>query len=921
MVIDRLGAGVGVEVDLLGEIAARVRGAAVDVGAAKQRCVLAALAVDLGRVVPDEQLIGRVWGVRPPARVANTLASYVSRLRKVFKGTGTDIVRRSGGFVLLGEDLAVDLRRFGDLCDQARGAGGERAVELLSAALALCAGEALTGVDGEWAAEERARLGRLRFAAECDLADARLRVGSGLPELLTALSTRVLEHPVDERVAGQYMLALHRAGRPTDALAHFERLRARLAEELGCDPGPALRKLHEHILTDDPALSPHQGVARQLPARPAPFSGRDADLAELDAALGGGGTAVIAGTGGIGKTWLALHWAHRELCRFPDGQLFVDLRGFSPDEAPMSPDVAMRGFLEALGTPADRVPTDPHARAALFRSQLAGRRMLLVLDNAVDSAQVVPLLPGSDTCAVLVTSRAPLLGLVTGHAAHPVAVAALPETEARSLLVDRLGARRVADDDGAAADEIVELCGGLPLALSIIAGRARIRPRTPLADLAAELRDTGLGALDDEDPTASLPKVLSWSYRLLTPAQASAFELLGAAPGVDIGLPAAASLLGVAPADATTLLRGLEQASLLSQDAPGRYRMHDLLRQYARTAGSHDARPALRRVAEFYLHSAWACERMLAAHRRPVVLPARAALVRPTQPADEAHAMRWFAAEHANVLAVQQWAARTGMPAVVWPLAWALDTHHFRLGRTHDALACWTLGVEAADQVAATADRALAHRCLGQAHGRLGDLDGALRHLGTSLTLAQRAHDDRVEADTRRIIAWTLGEQGRLAEALEHLERLRESYRALGEPVLEADMLNATGVFHSRLGQYAQARERCTAALRLFRLHDHGTGIADAHASLGLIAHHTGDFPRALHHHRLAIAGFEALEIPYQAADVHEAVGDTRAALGDAAGAARAWQRALGMYEAQGRDQGAADLRRRMADARATTGP
>ncbi|WP_035286484.1 AfsR/SARP family transcriptional regulator [Actinokineospora spheciospongiae] len=908
-----------VRIGLLGEVGASAHGRPVDIGAAKQRCVLAALAVDLGRVVSDEQLVDRVWGVDPPSTSRKTLASYVSRLRTAFAGTGADIKRRSGGFVLLDEHVTVDLRRFNDLCARAASGDAEEAAELLTSALELWRGEALTGLDGEWAAEERDRLHRVRFGAECDLTDARLRLGGRDDALVAELSARVVEHPLDERVAGQFMRALHRDGRTADALNHYRRFRVRLVEELGVDPGAALTALHQRILTDgaeQPEARTAPAVPRQLPARPAPFAGRADALAALDAAVGGaedGGVVVVAGTGGIGKTWLALHWAHRALDRFPDGQLFVDLRGFSPDQDPMAPQVALRGFLEALGTRADRVPTDPHGRTALFRSLVADKRMLLVLDNAVDSAQVVPLLPGGETCTVVVTSRGSLPGLLTAHRAHHLPLDALPDGEARRLLTARLGAARTAAAPEA-VDEIVARCGGLPLALGIIAGRCRIRPLVPLADLATELREAGLDALDDDDPTASLPAVLSWSHRALTAEQAESFELLGTAPGADIGVPAAAGLLGVTPAEATAVLRGLAQASLIGVSAPGRYRMHDLLRQYAgervRATSAADTAAAVDRLLDHYLHSACAAESVLATHRHPVDPGPPDPRSGPTTPADDEAAMRWFAAEHPNLLAIQRWAVERGRHDAVWQLAWALDTFHFRHGRMHDVLTCWTLGLRAAEQAGTTAAQAMAHRYLGQAHSRLAAHEDASRHLETSLALAEREQDPRGQADTRRVLVWTLGELGHTREALEHLDRLRHTYRDLGEPVLEADILNGMGWFHAQLGEYAEAETAADAALALFRAHDHRHGIADVSATLGRIAHHTGRYEEALGHYRAAIDAFRSLGDDYQVTEPLEGLGDTYAALHRTDLANAAWREALVAYREQGRTAEAEHLRR-----------
>jgi transcriptional activator/NB-ARC domain-containing protein len=400
--------------------------------------------------------------------------------------------------------------------------------------------------------------------------------------------------PLDERLAAQYMLALHHCGRPADALAHYHRTRGHLAEELGVDPGPALQELHEQLLRNDPHLhittpppTPAQPpTPQQLPAHAPHFVGRATELRQLtalldravdtafdagtdttgDASMGAGRTMVISaigGAGGIGKTWLALHWAHQHLDRFPDGQLFVDLRGFTPAGQPMTPETAVRGLLDGLGVGPDRIPVDLDAQVALYRSTLADKRMLIVLDNAADATQVTPLLPGSPTCTVVITSRRYLPSLVTGHHAHHLPLDVLTDNEARHLLSARLSADRVAAETEA-IETLLACCGGFPLALGIVIGRALAHPEFPLAVLAAELANTtdALGVLDDADTAASLPTVLSWSMRALSAEQARVFGLLGIAPGPDISLLAAACLTDLPPRQAGGAAR--TRARLLS---------------------------------------------------------------------------------------------------------------------------------------------------------------------------------------------------------------------------------------------------------------------------------------------------------------------------------------------------------------------
>jgi TIR domain/NB-ARC domain len=395
------------------------------------------------------------------------------------------------------------------------------------------------------------------------------------------------------------------------------------------EPTADLARIVTDVTSRDPVLAAaarsRDQAPRQLPGAPGLFTGRGTELAALTDATtttpDAGATVVISairGTGGIGKTWLALAWAHRNLHRFPDGQLFVDLHGFSPTGAPAHPVDVLGGFLDAVGVDRDRQPTDPDRRAELYRSVVADKRMLIVLDNAATTDQLIPLLPGGHRCTVLITSRNQLRGLIARHGARPIRLDVLTDAEAHTLLATALGPARAAADAAAIA-ELIGLCGGFPLALGLTAARAIADPHLPLADTVADLHALGLDALDSEDPTASLPTVLSWSLRHLTQQQRQVFALLGVAPGPDTGLPAAACLTGLPERAAQVLLRTLADASLLDRTPGSRYAMHDLVRAYATTVA--DDLPAavretaLRRVLDFYTHTAHAADRLLYPHR------------------------------------------------------------------------------------------------------------------------------------------------------------------------------------------------------------------------------------------------------------------------------------------------------------------
>lgn len=895
-------------INLLGEVTATAGGRPAELGGARQRCVLAALAVDAGRVVPVDRLVERVWAPDVPRRARETLHSYVSRLRQAL--SGDSIVRRAGGYVLTIEE--TDLRQFRDLCARAR--SGAHAAQLLTEALGLWHGEALTGLDSEWALAERDRLHQERLAAEHELVDVRLRMGQG-EELLIELSTRAAAHPLDERVAGQYLLALSRAGRAADALAHYRRFRERLVTELGIDPGAALRELHQQILRGagpaadaaDPAAVPVETgpvvVPRQLPAAPAPFVGRRAELDRLDAVQQDLSATVvisaIAGAGGIGKTWLALHWAHQYVDKFADGQLFVDLRGFSPEGPPMAPEMALRGFLDALGVEPQRVPVDAHAQSALFRSLVAGKRMLLVLDNAVDTSQVTPLLPGSDTCTVVVTSRNRLPGLITGHGARHMLLDVLSDAEARALLTNRLGARA---DDPATAD-LITLCGGFPLALSIVAAHAHLHPDLPLADLAAELRDLGLDALDGDDPTASLPAVLSWSLHTLTAEQVRMFALLGSAPGPDIGLAAAASLAGRSSRETGAMLRALAQASLVTE-TNRRYRMHELVRDHAAHLDSADRATASRRVVDHYLRTAHAADRVLSPERQPIELTATAA------PGDP---LAWLAGEHQCLLAAQQMAVALGWHREVWQLAWSLNTYHYRRGLFHDEQAVWQAALAAADHLGVPTTRILARRQLGRVLARVSNYAESLTYLQQALTLAEAEGDRGSEAEVIGTLSLFWVNRGDQRKALGYCVRALELFRQLGDLVREAQSLNNIGWLSAQLGDYEQGRRHCLDALALHRRHHFRDGEAATLDSLGYVEHHDGDHTRAVDYYQQALALKRELGDAYESANTLDGLGHPYVALGQIAEARAAWQEARDLYESQDRPQDAARVAAHLA--------
>jgi DNA-binding SARP family transcriptional activator len=482
---------------LLGEVSVRGPAGPVEVGHARQRSVLAALLADANRTVSVDKLLDRVWSDHPPKTARGTLSTYLTRLRRAV--APVPIERRSNGYRLTVEPTALDLCRFTDLLSQARATRDDRvAADLFRRALSLWRGEPLPGLDTPWANGFRELLDRGRFAAELDHTDVLLRLGRHT-ELLAELTARADRCPLDERVAGQLILALYRSGRPADATSRYQKLHRDLTAQAGITPGTALRELHHEMLAPGRAETARRRrpLPRQLPSPPGSFTGRESAMRTLDTHLRRTAIATISGGGGIGKTSLALHWAHENLDRFPDGQLFVDLRGFATGGRPTDPMTALRGLLGALGVDDGDLPSDQDGRATLYRSLVAGRRMLVLLDDAASTDQVVPLLPGSPTVTTVVTSRHPLTALVATHGAEVVRLGVLAADESRDLLAGRLGAARLAAEPAAVAD-LVTRCAGVPLALAILAARAQVEPDRPLATLATRPRDDAT-RVDDTD--------------------------------------------------------------------------------------------------------------------------------------------------------------------------------------------------------------------------------------------------------------------------------------------------------------------------------------------------------------------------------------------------------------------------------------
>ncbi|MGW0584977.1 ATP-binding protein, partial [Streptomyces sp. NPDC002920] len=609
---------------------------------------------------------------------------------------------------------------------------------------------------------------------------------------------------------------------------------------------------------------------------------------------------AVSGTAGVGKTALAVHWAHRVREAFPDGQLYVNLRGFVPGGSITDPAEAVRGFLDALGVPPARIPNSLEAQAGLYRSLLAGRRVLVVLDNARDAEQVRPLLPGTPGCLALITSRNRLTGLAATEGAHLLSVDLLTPGQARDLLTGRLGPHRTAAEP-AAVNEIVTQCAGLPLALAIVAARATAQPRIPLTTHAHELReaDSRLDALDGGDPATQVRAVFSWSYQALSADAARLFRLLGLHPGPDTTLPAVAALAGLPPTRTCALLTELTRGNLLTEHTPGRYALHDLLRIYATELVTTQDSAATRRAAthrllDHYMHTAHAADALLTPRRRVPVSPA------PAQPGaaaeellDRREALAWFTAENPVVLAaIEQ--APAGFETHTWQLATAVETFLSRQGRWPALAAAHTTALNAALRTNDKTGQANAHRGLALAQTHLNRPDDAGAHYAIALDLFKDLGDHAGQARIHKHLGRMSSDRGDYRQALGHAHQALTHYRAAHNMLGQADALTHIGRYSVRLGDHRQAALSCSRqALALVEEIGDIDGQAYTWRSLGYIHHHLGQYPQAIDCHRQAIDLYRKTDNRYHEAICLTEFGDTHHAAADPTAAHHAWTQAL----------------------------
>ncbi|MGW1139298.1 AfsR/SARP family transcriptional regulator [Streptomyces zhihengii] len=947
---------------VLGPVRVRRGAETLPPGSPQQRALLAALLLREGRTATASELIDAIWGEDPPSQALAAVRTYASRLRKALEGDA--LVSDSGGYALrVGRD-ALDLAVAQELADEASKAhaAGDRnqARTLINKVLGLWDGEPLANVPGPYAENQRARLVEWGLTLLETRLDLDLEVGRHA-EAVSELTALTATHPLRERLRELLMLALYRCGRQAEALAVYADTRRLLADELGVDPRPELAGLQQRILTADaelarPVEEPAPGVQltrpAQLPATVPDFTGRVSFVQELGDRLASAEGSVmavsaLAGIGGVGKTTLAVHVAHQARTHFPDGQLYIDLQGTSSRSA--EPETVLGAFLRALGTADSAIPDTLDERAALYRSALDGRRILVLLDNARDAAQIRPLLPGTAGCAALVTSRVRMVDLA---GAHLVDLDVMSPEEALRLFTRIVGAERV-DSEREAALDVVAACGFLPLAIRIAASRLAARRTWTVSVLAAKLADERRRLDELQAGDLAVKATFELGYGQLEPAQARAFRLLGLADGPDISLAASAALLDLPPHETEDLLEALVDTSLLESAAPGRYRFHDLVRLYARACAERDEQPpsereaALSRLLDFYLASAsrvYAIERpgdRLVDHLEPA---GDAGLTF----SDRHQAQDWLYAEADPLLACVRQSSRPSMLRRAVDLLWAaLDLGESGANpKQYEAVAAAMLDAARAARDTWAEGRALV--TLSNAHlvaGRFDEADAeaaqALRLSGLNddpltgcwasnhrgvIAVYQNRQEDGERHLERAIADFRAGENqpgeasalcnlsrihlamGRTASAVALARKGLDIYDAMGHALRGANARYALGMALTRSGQIAEATARLQEALEVFhdsrqRLWEGMTLYRMAEADLA--GRRTA---QAASNAEMALTVLRGIGGEWRRGNVLTVLGKALGALGQTGRAEVCWREALGIYEELGSPE-SADVR------------
>ncbi|MCA1194758.1 MULTISPECIES: BTAD domain-containing putative transcriptional regulator [unclassified Saccharopolyspora] len=924
---------------VLGPLEVRLDGEPLRLGSASVRGAFACLLMEPNQLVSIDRLIDTLWGDEPPATARTIVHGYISRIRRLLHGHGDpdapgrpEVLTRSPGYLLRIDPERVDAHRARKLINDAHGKDAAARAELLTEALQLWRGPVLSGIAAERLHQSvGTNLDELRLLALEERIASELELGRH-HRLVIELSALVDQHPLRERLTYLLMLAGYRSGNRAEAQARYHALRERLSHELGIDPGPEVRTLYERLLRDDEALlsgtqrqadrevAPVGPVPAELPPAVAGFVGREREMAVLDRMIerDRGDTtmlAVLTGTAGVGKSAVAITWAHRVATAFPDGQLYASLRGFDSERAPLSPGEALTSMLKTLGVAADAIPVDLDDRAALYRSLLADRRVLVLLDNARDSEQVRPLVPSSSRSLVLVTSRRRLDGLVVRSGARVLPLETLP-TESAVALLDRAGGIDGSAAEPEATRALAELCGGLPLALRIAAARLAANPARGVASLVRELTDEGnrLHALDIDDADTSVRRAFDISYRNLHPVHASTFRRLGLVPGHTFTAHAVAAVCETDPPAAYRRLRALALAHLVTEPEPDRFGMHDLLRLYARelltAPDGPDARPehaglaerdekAFTRLLHYYLVVADHARRFLRPARDDLDLSGDSTIEQP-EIRNRTEALAWFDSEWPNLVAAVRAAHAHGLHEYAWRLVRCQFNYLVVRCPWEDWIQIYTVGLESARLAADPVGQVLMPAGLGVAYARTGEHDEALAHYADSYRCAVATGSPGWLAMAQVNMGAVLFRMKRFAEAQVHCRDALRAYRTLGDRYREAGALNNLAQVEQANGRLAEALEHLLEAEVMYREADDLETLAMVLNNCGEVSIELGrlDDGEGYHHEALDVA--QRCGSAMHQASAYLGLGDVAVSRGDRSVARTRWETALSIYETGG---------------------
>ncbi|WP_189269629.1 AfsR/SARP family transcriptional regulator [Streptomyces fuscichromogenes] len=922
-------------------------------GPPKQQSVLALLSVQAGQPVPLHEIIDALWGDNPPDRAVNVVHRHVGALRRLLEPGLTQrsaahvLVRAAGGYRLNVPEEALDLSQFRKLRDAGQGALHDKrpgkATDLLVKALSLWRGSTAAGLPHQlrsnsvFAGVDAEYFRAVQVAAAAAL-NAR-RTSAVLPLLRHAAHV----DPLNETLQASLIRVLAAEGQTAQALEHYHSVRSQLMTELGVDAGPELRAAQTHVLLNTEAVAESTSVRAtkidppagksfssvrpaQLPASPHVLTGRRAEIEQLDALLlSSASTApaisAIGGAPGVGKTAIALHWAHRNAHRFPDGQLYINLRGYDPAGEPLTPSMIICYFLESFGIPGERIPPSLDSQIALYRSLLAGRRCLIVLDNARNAEQVRPLLPGNPDCVTIITSREQMAGLVVSAGAHLLTVDLFTVAESLEFLSNKIGEARVTQDRNSAL-AIVRHCGRLPITLAIVCARAASRPIAPLADIAAELEESrdSLRAFTvdgESDPITDTRSVFSWSYHALTDQAAEVFRRLWMSPAHNVSLQTAVSLAGLPVRTMRQVMSELDRAHLWSEHKSGHYSTHDLLRVFSRELSrsndsDQDLGQARQRLYDHYLHTAYNASSVINTHRdHPVVLP----YVPGTQVihfTDTEHAADWLHHEMPALQTIATSSESYDTRGQAWRMAAILELIFDRSGRRKEQIDIQSAALFAAQCIGDTRGQAHMHRSLGFALGRTNQNAQAENHLNKALAMFAETGDVLGEALTHRYMAFVTNAKGDHRTACSHYGKAASLYERINHMVGVASVVNEVGWTRILMQDFQGALEDCRRAIDIARKAGNRNVEAASWDSLGVAYHRLGKKPESLYSLHRALAIYRELADAYLIADTLVHIGDTHSS--DSPGEARkAWTDAVDILDSLGHPEG--DLiRQRLTD-------